>query len=401
MVNFGKGNGDSMKFLHLSDLHFGKQLHGYDLAEEQRKCIKDIIEVVKKEQPDAVVVAGDIYDRSMPSGNAMALLEELLLGIDKEASQGKPVETMIIAGNHDSAQRLQYGSSFLKRHHIHIAVLPPQEDGEKLQKLVLMDKYGNVNFYLLPFVRPGMIRHRVPEGTVLTTEDAVRYLLEQEEIDCSQRNVIVSHQFYVNGGRQPVTCDSEAPCLIVGGLDRVDTAAIECFDYAALGHIHSPQALGSPKIRYCGTMYPYSVSEEGQEKSVTVVELKEKGNLELRFIPFLPERTVRSIKGTLKEIADSAQKNGDVSCQDYVKVILTDEETVDSPKDYLERYYGHILEITIDNSQTRQILEENTADIREMTPLEAFEGFFCDVMGRPMKEGEERAFREILGELED
>lgn len=131
------------------------------------------------------------------------------------------------------------------------------------------------------------------------------------------------------------------------------------------------------------------------------MELKEKGNLELRFIPFLPERTVRSIKGTLKEIADSAQKNGDVSCQDYVKVILTDEETVDSPKDYLERYYGHILEITIDNSQTRQILEENTADIREMTPLEAFEGFFCDVMGRPMKEGEERAFREILGELED
>lgn len=390
-----------MKFLHLSDLHFGKLLHGYDLTEEQRKCIQDIIEVIKKEQPDAVVVAGDIYDRSMPSGNAMTLLEELLLGIDGAASQGKPVETMIIAGNHDSAQRLQYGSSFLRRHHIHIAVLPPQGDGEKLQKLVLTDKYGEVNFYLLPFVKPGMVRHRVPEGTVLTTEDAVRYLLEQEEIDYSQRNVLVSHQFYVNGGRQPVTCDSEAPRLTVGGLDEVNATVVERFDYAALGHIHSPQEIGSPNIRYCGTMYPYSVSEEGQEKSVTVVELGEKGNLELRFIPFSPERTVRIIRGTLKEVAEAAQKNGDAPCQDYVKVILTDEETVDSPKDYLERYYDHILEVTIDNSRTRQILEENTADIRELTPLEAFEGFFCEVTGRPMNEGEEKAFREILGELED
>ena len=388
-----------MKFLHLSDLHFGKQLHGYDLAEEQRRCIRDILEAVRKELPDAVVIAGDIYDHSVPSGDAMTLLEEMLLGIDGAAGLEKPVEIMIIAGNHDSVQRLRYGSSFLERHHIHIAVLPPQEEGERLQKIVLTDRHGAVNFYLLPFVRPGMLRQRVPEGTIAATEDAVRYLLEQEEIDWSQRNVLVSHQFYMNGGKHPVQCDSEAPCLSVGGLDRVDTTLVEHFDYVALGHIHSPQALGNEKIRYCGTMYPYSVSEEGQEKSVTVVEMEEKGKVSLRFLPFLPEHTVRSIRGTLKEIAEEAQKNGGTVCHDYVRIILTDEEAVDSPKDYLEHYYDHILEITIDNRRTRQILEESTSDIRELTLLEAFEGFFGEVMGRPMNEREEKAFQGILEEL--
>ena len=194
-------------------------------------------------------------------------------------------------------------------------------------------------------------------------------------------------------------CDSEAPCLSVGGLDRVDTTVVEQFDYVALGHIHSPQALGSEKIRYCGTMYPYSVSEEGQEKSVTVVEMEEKGKVSLHFLPFLQEHTVRSIRGTLKEIAEEAQKNGGTVCHDYVRIILTDEEAVDSPKDYLEHYYDHILEITIDNRRTRQILEENTSDIRELTPLEAFEGFFGEVMGRPMNEREEKTFQGILEEL--
>ena len=390
-----------MKFLHLSDLHFGKQLHGYDLAEEQRKCMGEIFEAVRKELPDAIVIAGDVYDRSLPSGEAMALLEELLLGIDEIAALEKPVEIMIIAGNHDSAQRLRYGSSFLERHHIHIAVFPPQEEGERLQRIELMDRYGAVYFYLLPFVKPGLLRKRMPGGECATTEDAIRYLLDQEEIDLSQRNVLVSHQFFVNGGDCPVQCDSESPRLSVGGLDEVSTTIVERFDYVALGHIHSPQSLGKEKIRYCGTMYPYSLSEEGQKKSITVVEMGEKGTIKLRFLPFLPEHTVRSIRGTLKEIIENAQKNGDVVCHDYVKIILTDEETVDSPKDYLEHYYDHILEITIDNSQTRQILEENMSGVQELTPFEAFEGFFGEVMGRSMNEREEKTFQDVLKEIVD
>lgn len=390
-----------MKFLHLSDLHFGKQLHGYDLAKEQRKCIGEILEAVRKELPDAVVIAGDVYDRSVPSGEAMALLEELLLGIDGIAALEKPVEIMIIAGNHDSAQRLQYGSSFLERHHIHIAVFPPQEEGERLQRIELRDRHGAVYFYLLPFVKPGMLRKRAPEGEITTTEDAIRYLLDQEEIDLAQRNVLVSHQFFVNGGDHPVQCDSESPRLSVGGLDEVNTTIVEYFDYVALGHIHSPQSFGKEKIRYCGTMYPYSLSEEGQEKSITVVEMEEKGMITLRFLPFLPEHTVRGIRGTLEEIIESARKNGDEVCHDYVMIILTNEEIVDSPKDYLEHYYDHILGITIDNRRTKQILEETMSGVQELTPFEAFEGFFGEVMGRPMNEREEKTFQDIVREIVD
>lgn len=389
-----------MKFFHLSDLHFGKQLHGYDLVIEQRKCIQDILKAVGRELPDAIIIAGDIYDRSVPSGNAMTLLEELFLGIDEISEQTKPIEILVIAGNHDSAQRLRYGSSFLKRHHIHIAVVPPQEEGERLQKVILTDEYGAVNFYLLPYTRPGMIRHLVSESELVTTEAAVRYLLEQEKIDWTQRNVLVSHQFYVSGGKQPLQCDSEAPCLSVGGLDAVDTASVEQFDYVALGHIHSPQKLGAEKIRYCGTMYPYSVSEAGQEKSITVVEMGKKGELELRFLPFCPEHDVRRLRGTLEEIVANASKAGETICHDYVSIVLTDEETVDSPKDYLEHYYDHILEIRIDNQRTRQILEEEFAEIRELTPLEAFESFFHDVTGRSMNMQEQQALQDILKEID-
>lgn len=389
-----------MKFFHLSDLHFGKQLHGYDLGIEQSRCIQDILEAARRELPDAIIIAGDIYDRSVPSGNAMTLLEELFLGLDEISEKTKQIEILVIAGNHDSAQRLRYGSSFLKRHHIHIAVAPPQEEGERLQKVLLTDEYGAVNFYLLPYTRPGMIRHLAPEGALMTTEAAVRYLLEQEKIDWTQRNVLVSHQFYVSGGTQPLQCDSEAPCLSVGGLDAVDIAAVGQFDYVALGHIHSPQKLGVEKIRYCGTMYPYSVSEAGQEKSITVVEMGKKGELKLRFLPFCPERTVRCLRGTLEEIVANASKAGEAICHDYVSIVLTDEETVDSPKDYLEHYYDHILEIRMDNRRTRQILEEEYAEIRELTPLEAFESFFSDVTGRSMNVQEKEALQDILKEID-
>lgn len=388
-----------MKFFHLSDLHFGKQLHGYDLIEEQKKCIQDILEAVEKELPDAVIIAGDVYDRSVPSGSAMTLLEELFLGIDEVSAKTKPVEILVIAGNHDSAQRLSYGSSFLKRHHIHIAVFPPQEEGERLQRVTLTDEYGAVNFYLLPYTRPGMIRHVLPEDTVVTTQEAVQFLLGQEQIDWAQRNVLVSHQFYMNGGKQPVQCDSEAPCLTVGGLDGIDTTIVEQFDYVALGHIHSPQNLGSERIRYCGTMYPYSVSEAGQKKSVTVVELKEKGALVTRELPLVPECGVRRLRGTLEEVAEMVRSAGTECCHDYVSITLTDEEPLDSPKDYLEHYYDHILEIQIDNKRTRQILEEEAEDIRELTPREAFENFFAEVTGRSMNEREEVVLQEILDEV--
>ena len=389
-----------MKFFHLSDLHFGKQLHGYDLIEEQRKIIQDIIEAAKAEKPDAIVIAGDVYDKAVPSGNAMKLLEEFLLGIDELSREQKAIEVLVIAGNHDSAPRLDYGSAFLERHHIHIAVFPPQEDGERLEKVTIPDAFGGVNFYLLPYVSTGMLRTLTGGGQLHSADDAVRFLLEREQINWSERNVLVSHQFYLNRGVEPVQCDSESPRLYIGGLDGVNTTTVDKFDYVALGHIHSPQKLGTERIRYCGTPYAYSVSEAGQEKSITVVEMGEKGDLSLRYLPFEPLRSVRKLTGTLQELICALEENGEKVCQDYVSITLTDEEPLAAPKDYLEHYYERILEIKIDNVRSRQILEEEISDMQELTPFEAFQTFFADTTGREMTEQEENILQEILEEVE-
>lgn len=393
-----------MKFFHLSDLHFGKQLNGYDLEREQRGCMQEIVEAARQEQPDAIVIAGDIYDRSVPSGNAMSVLEDFFIAIDAISGERgslengqKPIEILVIAGNHDSAQRLQYGSAFLERHHIHIAVLPPQDERERLKCVTLQDTFGEVHFYLLPYTRSGMLRHYAPDEALADTQSAVRYLLQREKIDWSERNILVSHQFYIQGERLPEQCDSEAPCLAIGGLDAVDTAVIDGFDYAALGHIHSPQSMGSERLRYCGTPYPYSVSESGQEKSITVVELQEKGNVQIRCLPFHAERTVKRLRGTLEELTH--EKDG--ICEDYVSIVLTDEEVLESPKEHLEHYYRHILEIQADDRRMESIWEEETEDIRELTPLEAFSLFFSDVTGRSMNERETEVLQEILREVCD
>lgn len=384
-----------MKFFHLSDLHFGKQLHGYDLIEEQRAVINGIVQAAEKEKPDAILIAGDIYDKAMPSGSAMTLLEELFLGLNALSAE-RPVEIIVVAGNHDSAPRLRYGSAFLKRHHIHIAVFPPQEEGEFLQRVTLADEQGEIEVYLLPYVSAGMLRHLAGGEMLHSTEEAVRFLLNREKIDWNRRNILVSHQFYLYGGKEPEQCDSETPRLYVGGLDSVPTTVVEKFDYVALGHIHSPQDLGSERIRYCGTPYPYSVSEVGQEKSITVVELGKKGSLSRSFLPLQPLRQVRSVRGRLEEVAGQV---GDKVCHDYVSITLTDEEPLNAPRDYLEHYYDYILEIRLDNARSRKILEEETEDFKELTPQEAFAAFFEDMTGREMTREEETLLQSILQEL--
>lgn len=390
-----------MKFFHLSDLHFGKLLHSYDLIEEQKKFIQDIVEMAKKELPDAILISGDIYDRSVPSAAAMTLLEEFFLGIDKISEQTKQIEILVIAGNHDSAQRLSYGSTFLERHHIHIAVLPPQEEKERIQKVTLEDSYGHVNFYLLPYTKPGMIRHLPHGDTIQSSNDAIRYLLDREEIDWEQRNVLLSHQFYASAGGETKQCDSEIPRLYIGGLDIVDTTSVERFDYVALGHIHSPQNLGSDHIRYCGTPFKYSVSEVKQKKSVTVIELGEKGSINFKYLPIIPLRDVHSLRGTLEEVVQKSIKQGEKLCHDYVSITLTDEELLERPKEYLENYFDHILEIQIDNVRTKRILEEEIVDMQEMTLLEAFRSFFSDATGRKMSMREEEKLQSILEEVEE
>ncbi len=263
-----------MKFFHLSDLHIGKQLNHYNLKEDQIYILNQVVDKANELRPDAIVIAGDVYDKSVPSAEAVTVFDDFLTKI----SEIKPsIPVFIISGNHDSAERLDFASSILGRHNVFISGLPPRNKDEYLKKITLNDEYGEVNFYLLPFLKPGYIRHIFEDGEIISYDDAVRKIIERENIDYTKRNVLVAHQFFTFKNIKPETCDSEITLISVGGLDNVDVSAVKNFDYVALGHIHGPQKIGYDHIRYGGTLLKYSVSERNHNKSLTVVNIRDKG----------------------------------------------------------------------------------------------------------------------------
>ena len=379
-----------MRFIHLSDLHIGKQLHHYSLLEEQRNLLHQIVLHVKKEQPDAVLIAGDVYDVPVPSAEAIAVFDDFLTELD---ALEQKLTICVIAGNHDSARRLDYANQILAKHDIHIVGMPPMTEGEQIKTVTLTDEYGEVAFYLLPFVKPGYLKKLFPEET-LSFSEAVKRLLDREEIDETKRNVLVSHQFYAGGGVTPVTSDSEVH--IVGGIDNVDVGVLEKFDYAALGHIHRAQKIVAEKNRYCGTIFPYSISEGEEEKFVTLVEMSEKGEeVQITKLPLELPRQVRRLRGTLEEILALAK---DEICHDYVSITLTDEVEAYHPREILEEKYDHILEIRIDNARTRKLLELGDIETENLAPYEAFRSFFQEINGREMTEAEDIFLKEVLQE---
>lgn len=380
--------GGSMKFFHLSDLHIGKQLHRYHMAEEQRDILNQIVELARAEQPDAVLIAGDIYDSPVPSAEAVSIFDDFLTALNEIEPQ---ITVFIIAGNHDSAKRLDFASSILAKHKVYIAGMPPMREDEFIDRVTLADEYGEVDFYLLPFVKPMYVRHLFAEEN-LTYDLAVRKLLAREQIDAAKRNVIVSHQFYTAGVSEPEVCDSEV--RLVGGIENVDVSVLEPFAYAALGHIHRPQKIGREVYRYCGTPLAYSVSEAGDAKSVTVVELAEmESGPIIRELPLAPMRKVRKLCGKLEEIlAQAAEENK----HDFVSITLTDEVEAYQPKERLEGCFDHILEIRIDNARTRNLLTFSEEDAENLEPYEAFARFFAEMNGREMTEQEDALIREII-----
>lgn len=387
-----------MKFFHLSDLHIGKHLHMYNLAQEQKYIFTQIVERVLEYRPDVIVIAGDIYDKSVPSGEAYQLFDSFLNSLN-EIEPTIPI--LIIAGNHDNHERLQYASSFLARHHIYIATKPPQEEGEHLEKVTFNDSFGEVDFYLFPFMKPGYVRHLFPEEEEISYERAFELMLEREVIDTTRRNVLVAHQFFVNQGKKPECCDSEQMTLNVGGVDSIDIRVVEAFDYVAAGHIHGPQTFENKRVRYCGTPLKYSVSEEQHKKSITLVTLEEKGKEPIiETIPFMPLHDVRRLRGSLDELLQAKE----VSKEDYVSITLTDEKELYRPKDVLSEVYPRILEITVDNSRTRNIyaglqgfdMETNVGMNRLQSPLEAFREFYQLMQQQPLSESEECVIVEIL-----
>lgn len=380
-----------MKFFHLSDLHIGKQLHRYNLKEDQQVILKEVITYAKALRPDAIVIAGDIYDKSVPSAEAVNVFDEFLTALSEITPE---IPILIISGNHDSPDRLKYASEILKRHHIYLAGNVPERPEEHIEKVTLHDAYGEVDFYLLPFMKPAYVKNIFADGTPETYSDAVKEIIKREKIDYKdKRNVLVSHQFYVGEkAESPETCDSEV--FSVGGIDNVDIGSVKEFDYVALGHLHGAQCIGKPEIRYCGTLLKYSVSESTQNKSLTVVTLKAKGEKpEIENYPLHPLRDVRKKKGTLDEIIKEAQET---EKDDYISITLTDEIDPYKPKEQLERIFSHILEIRVDNQRTRTKLKEMDEELVMKDPFTSFAEFYKEMQGREMNGEEETIMKEIF-----
>ena len=380
-----------MKFFHLSDLHIGKQLHRYNLKEDQQVILKEVITYAKELRPDAIVIAGDIYDKSVPSAEAVNVFDEFLTDLSEITPE---IPILIISGNHDSPDRLKYASEILKRHHIYLAGNVPERPEEHIEKVTLHDAYGEVDFYLLPFMKPVYVKNIFVDRTPETYSDAVKEIIKREKIDYKdKRNVLVSHQFYVGEkAESPETCDSEV--FSVGGIDNVDIGSVKEFDYVALGHLHGAQCIGKPEIRYCGTLLKYSVSESTQNKSLTVVTLKAKGEKpEIENYPLHPLRDVRKKKGTLDEIIKEAQET---EKDDYISITLTDEIDPYKPKEQLERIFSHILEIRVDNQRTRTKLKEMDEELVMKDPFTSFAEFYKEMQGREMNGEEETIMKEIF-----
>lgn len=389
-----------MRFFHLSDLHIGKQLHRYNLCRDQEHILAEVISYAEKLRPDAIVIAGDIYDKSVPSGESVRLFDDFLTCM---AKLEPAIPLLIIAGNHDSAKRLDYANRLLGHYQIFISGQVPESEGEFLKKVTLTDQYGKVNFYLLPFLKPGYVRWMnggaVPEDYTA----AVRLVLERETINQNERNVIVSHQFYtgkdVQSGEKicPEICESEQ--VTVGGIDNVDISVLNPFDYAALGHLHGAQQVGREEIRYCGTLLKYSVSEERHDKKLHLVELGEKGSpVKISLFPLHPLRDVRRVRGNLEDIIGSAPVE---QRDDYVSVVLTDENDPYKPKEQLQKVYSNILELRTDNSRTRKKLEFDEEEIKPENPVQAFSDFYLEMQGRELSDEERKIVERVFDHIKE
>lgn len=359
--------------MHLADLHLGKRVNGFSMMEDQEYILNRILEIMEEEQPDGLLIAGDVYDKTIPPAEAVRRMDDFLTAV-----AAKHVPVFLISGNHDSAERVAFGHQLMQGSGIWIS---PVYDGT-IRHHTLEDRWGEVNIYLIPFLRPSVVRSFFPDVEIEDYTDALRTIIEDLQVDTSRRNVVLAHQFVTAAGALPETCDSEQ--LSVGGLDRVDGSVFSPFDYTALGHLHGPQRVGSETIRYAGSPLKYSFSELHQKKSVTVAELREKGETEIRQIPLQPRREMIELRGTFEEILAEARKKGEPQT-DYYHMILTDETDVVDALSRLREYYPNIMLLDYDNRRTRSQKEVEQLDrVEERTPGELFAALYEQQNGQEM-----------------
>lgn len=360
-----------MKFVHLSDLHLGKRVNGYSMIEDQKYILLKILNVIDEQKAEAVVIAGDVYDKPIPPTEAVQLFDDFLFRLVE-----RNLQILVISGNHDSPERIAFGSRFMDKSGVHMS----QVYNGKNDLVELKDKYGKVNFYMLPFVKPSNVRRFFEDEEINTYTDAVRVAVSHMNVNKKARNVIITHQFVTGAQR------SESETIAVGGTDNVDSYVFDDFDYVALGHIHGPQNVGKNTVRYCGTPLKYSFSEISHKKSVTVVEMKEKGNVKVSTVELTPKLDMREIKGTYEEL--TFKKNYEnTNTEDYLHIILTDEEDVADAVAKLRCVYPNLMKLDYDNTRTRNSLALTQAEETEKkSDTELLSEFFEKQNGKPLSD---------------
>lgn len=370
-----------MRLIHLSDLHLGKRVNGFSMLEDQRYILKEILRIIDEERPDAVLISGDVYDKAVPSAEAVLVLDEFLCRLAQ-----RKIPVLMISGNHDSAERVAFGGRLMERSGVYVS---PVYDGA-VQPIVLHDAWGEVRIYLLPFLKPAHVRRCFPDETIESYTDALRVAIGQMEIDAGARNLLLTHQFVTGAAR----CESEE--LSVGGADHVDASVFDTFDYVALGHLHGPQSVGREHIRYCGSPLKYSFSEAKQQKSVTLVELAEKGQVQVRTVPLVPRHDLREIRGTYLAVTEKSFYDG-TATDDYLHITLTDEEDVPNAIGKLRAIYPNLMKLDYDNTRTRGAVQlEEAAPVEELSPLDLFAQFYRQQNSQPMTQAQTDFVRDLI-----
>ena len=375
-----------MKFVHLSDLHLGKRVNGFSMVEDQQYILEQILALVAQVRPDGALLAGDLYDKAVPSAEAVALLDDFLVRLSRLC------EVFLISGNHDSPERMAFGGRLMERSGVFVS---PVYSGA-VTPLTRQDAFGPVQLYLLPFVKPAHVRHCFPDLEINSYNDALAAVIDAMEVDPAQRNILMTHQFVT--GAAP--CDGED--LSVGGTDQVDGALFDAFDYVALGHLHSPQAVGRESLRYCGSPLKYSFSEARQEKSLTVVELGPKGQVSVSALPLRPLRDMVELRGSYEALTYRGFYQDTAYPQSYVHITLTDEEDIPDAVRKLQVIYPYLMKLTYDNRRTQAAgLGEDWEAAEQQSPLELLEAFYAAQNGAAMDDAQRAYAQALLESLEE
>lgn len=374
-----------MKFIHLSDLHIGKRVNEYSMLEDQEYILNQIINIIDELKPDGVIIAGDVYDKSVPSAEAVALFDDFLVNLSK-----RNLYVFVISGNHDSPERIAFGGRLMEASKIYMS---PVYDGE-LRPVTLEDEYGEINIWMLPFVKPVHIRKFNEDAEISSYTDAMLVAIDNLNVDSNERNIMITHQFVTGADR------TESEEISVGGTDNVDVSVFDVFDYTALGHIHRPQNCKSEKVRYSGTPLKYSFSESKDNKSVTIVELKEKGNLLVNTIPLVPMRDMVEIKGKYDEIMLRDFYKDTSYQEDYVHITLTDEDDIPDAIGKLRTVYHNLMKLDYDNLRTRNMNSIDGAEnVEKKSPYEHFSEFYEKQNNQPMNDNQSDFMKKLIEEI--